>query len=808
MSPRPTATTAAVHTEARRLLARLESVDLDRYSVVGKCLRFDEQSRNLLKEFRQRLAETFLSNSRAPKNFLLWGAPGSGKSYLVQQVAKSLPPEVNYRELNLAEEDLTTFRAGLEAFAKVPRPGLCFIDEVDAHSDQVWPYETLLPFLDPPVPRRHQTAYCLAGSSGSDITELIEMIRSRPKGPDLVNRIPKGNEFPVLPLGVGDKVLVSVVQLVLAAQEEGRTVREIEKLALYYLAVHPSFTSARQLRSRTAQCAQRIPPAEDRVRYDYLFRAGDPENKQFWNQSELVRKGLENSFVRVVQARVETTAPAKSPEAQALRPLPPVIARSIPRIAVLPLANISPDPKDEYFADGLTEELISVLSQLKGLRVISHTSVNQYKETSKPIAQIGSELGADAVLEGSVRKAGDQLRIAVQLIDTRTDEHRWAAIYDRRLDNIFAIQAEVAERAAAALKVELLKGEREAIHEKPTSSLRAYESYLRGVQKFYKGAFEATLGAPEVLDKETTEYFEEAIREDPQFSAAYSFLANHLLAVMGTTRPAKEVVPRARELVTKALELDPNSSEAHTALGNLAFQADLDWSRAEAEFQQAIALNPSSSTARFWYAYLLGALGRLAEAKKQYLNSIELDPLWLLPRMNLVWTIRIDGNYSSALEECEKVVERFGHSGSTDWAICFLSAILGRSKESLRLVEPLVNATDYESRSLRSYTLALLGKPEELRALVDDVEAGRVTGYSMGSLGSAVRYALLGDREKAIRSLEEDCRSGERALWNTYNDEFWDGLRDDPRFIALLREMHLPTEVARPLFAFPLRAPG
>jgi len=222
-------------------------------------------------------------------------------------------------------------------------------------------------------------------------------------------------------------------------------------------------------------------------------------------------------------------------EAEAMGPVPP-------RLAVLPLVNISPDPKDEYFADGLTEELISVLSAIRGLRVIARTSVSQYKGSGKPIAQIGSELGVSSVLEGSVRKADHQLRISLQLIDVRTQEHRWAMTYDRKLENVFAIQADVAERTAGALKIELLKSEREAIQERPTSSLEAYESYLRGIRAFQQ----STGSGSEEFDTQAVRYFEEAIQKDPQFSGAYSYLANHLIGVMGTTRPGKDVFPRAR----------------------------------------------------------------------------------------------------------------------------------------------------------------------------------------------------------------------------------------------------------------------
>ena len=265
---------------------------------------------------------------------------------------------------------------------------------------------------------------------------------------------------------------------------------------------------------------------------------------------------------------------------------PPPERSPLPRVAVLPLANISPDPKDEYFADGLTEELISVLSQIRGLRVIARTSVGQYKGTSKPIGQIGSELGVDAILEGSVRKAGDQLRIAVQLIDVKTEEHRWAQTYDRMLANVFAIQAEVAERTAGALKLELLSSERDAVLERPTSSLVAYEAYLRGIQASRR--FTAGVESREELGRAVARHFEEALREDPDFAAAHSHLANFLVEISGITEETQRATSRAREHVHRALELNPRSSDAHAALGNLLMQADLDWPRAESEFRQAL----------------------------------------------------------------------------------------------------------------------------------------------------------------------------------------------------------------------------
>lgn len=479
--------------------------------------------------------------------------------------------------------------------------------------------------------------------------------------------------------------------------------------------------------------------------------------------------------------------PAKAEE-------PPSNASPYPRIAVLPLANISPDPRDEYFADGLTEELISVLSQIRGLRVIARTSVGQYKGTAKSIGQIGSELGVGSVLEGSVRKADGQLRITVQLIDVGTEEHRWAQTYDRRLENVFAIQAEVAEKTAEALKVELLKSERDAIQERPTSSLKAYESYLRGIQasrRFLDNRDETT-------DAEAVRCFEEAIREDSQFSAVYSNLANHLIGAMGITRPARDVFPRARQLLAKALELNPGSSDVHTAQGNLAMQADLDWVRAEAEFQQAIALNPSNSTARFWYGELLEDLQRFDEARKHFLVATELDPLWPNPRYMVAWTYSAQGDLGRAIELCEELAKNHSGSPSISLLLAVLYSAVGRADDAVMVAAPLASSSDPNSRLIHAEILGLVGRRKEARTLVSEWEEGSMTGYASATRVAAL-YALLGEREKALALLEQDYRDGDRSLWALYQEVFFDPIREDARFVALLRAMKLPTTLGRPL---------
>jgi len=476
----------------------------------------------------------------------------------------------------------------------------------------------------------------------------------------------------------------------------------------------------------------------------------------------------------------------------------PAAGNAPPRLAVLPLANISPDPKDEYFADGLTEELISVLSQIRGLRVIARTSVSQYRGTSKPIGQIGSELGVSSVLEGSVRKAGDQLRITVQLIDVGTQEHRWAQTYDRKLDNVFAIQAEVAAQTASALKVELLRREREAIRERPTASLAAYEAYLRGIQAYHQRGNDVQLA-------EARRYFELAIREDPEFVAAHAYLANQLIGELGMARPGQEVAPRARELVARALELDPESSEAHTAAGNLALQVDQDWPRAEAEFQRAISLNPSSSTARFWYGFLLMALQRFDEAMAQLEAGIELDPLWVNARLNLAGLFTIRGEYDRAIALSRKVLEDFGPTPFAQTQIAFTYALAGRDAEAIREVEGFEASPLFYLRAIRAGLLAWLGKPKEARALIAAWEKHSERGYlSLNMI--AELYGYLGENDRALALLEKDAAEGDRTFWNHYQSPGFDGVRDDPRFQALLREMHLPTTVPARRRILPARA--
>jgi len=473
---------------------------------------------------------------------------------------------------------------------------------------------------------------------------------------------------------------------------------------------------------------------------------------------------------------------------------PSVARQLLPRLAVLPLANISPDPNDDYFADGLTEELITVLSKIRGLRVIARTSVVQYKGTAKPIVQIGEELGVDSVLEGSVRKAGDQLRISVQLIDVRTEEHRWAQNYDRKLENVFAIQAEVAERTAGALKLEMLGTDRSAVHGRPTSSLAAYDLYLRGIQASRR--FSPGQGRHPRTTRDATWYFEEALREDPEFSAAHSSLANHLLAIGGVTREGREAFSRAQEHVTRALEIDPRSSDAHTARGNLAMQSEYDWSRAESEYRLALDLNPSNSTAHFWYRSLLTVLQRFAEAKDQLDAGLELDPLWFLAKRQGIRLLVLSGDWDASVRLAEGLVESARGDASNEREsrslLAWVYAYVGRPLDAERVDRGIHRLADPDSRLAHAVFLAWLGKRRGLLPALAAWERKATSEY-ISPLHVVQAYAQLGRTDAALSRLEQDLGSGESYLWAHYQLPYFDPIRDDPRFVAALEHFRLPT---------------
>ena len=320
------------------------------------------------------------------------------------------------------------------------------------------------------------------------------------------------------------------------------------------------------------------------------------------------------------------------------------------RIAVLPLKNMSPDPNDEYFADGMTEELITSLSFVKELTVIARTSVMQYKNSTKRIADIGKELGVGTLIEGSVRKAANKVRITIQLIDARNEGHLWAQSYDKQLDDVFMVQSEVAQKVADALKVTLLETQVRRLERGASKNPEAFNTYL-------KGMFYWSKRTPAGLRK-AAELFEESITLDPIFALGYAGVAQAFQVTAANHYEDPEVFyPKSKEFALKALSLDDDLAEAHAVLASCALGWDRDIDKCESEFKRAIELNPNYPTAHQWYAHLLLWEKRTDEAWREISRALELSPLSMIINANVADYYILTGNYEKGIEQVKKVIE-------------------------------------------------------------------------------------------------------------------------------------------------------
>jgi len=450
-------------------------------------------------------------------------------------------------------------------------------------------------------------------------------------------------------------------------------------------------------------------------------------------------------------------------------------------VAVLPLSNISPEPADAYFADGLTEELISVLSRVPDLGVIARTSVMPYKTQPKSIAEVGAELGVETILEGSVRKAGSHLRITLQLIDVATQRHIWANSYNRELTDVFAVQSDIAERTAEALRLQLTRREGSTEPRRLTANPEAYDLYLRGLV--------AATDREDRLDQ-AVDFFRRATELDPTFAEAFAAWANLYVAAAGDSVPMGEYLAKARGLVDRALELDPFSSEAHAALGNIRFQSELDWEGAEAEFREALRLNPSNISAHQFLGLMFIALRRFDEAQELLRRGIRLDPggrLHTTLALSLLW----GGDPDGALARLDDELRQAPNSVSLHQTRGMFALAAGRRAEAEREADfPLEGASDEEvfDHALLS---ALVGRRAIAEAVAARAERSELATY-LSPTHFAILRAALGENDRALDLLEQDFREGGRVLWLYYQGVWFDGLRGEPRFRALLRKYRLP----------------
>jgi TolB-like protein/DNA-binding winged helix-turn-helix (wHTH) protein len=458
-------------------------------------------------------------------------------------------------------------------------------------------------------------------------------------------------------------------------------------------------------------------------------------------------------------------------------------------VAVLPLQNLSNDPNQEYFVDGMTDELITDLAQIRALKVVSKTSIMRYKGTRSPLPQIGRDLGVDAVVEGSVLRSGDRVRITAQLIRTATDRHIWAAAYDGDLKDVLSLQARVAEAITNEVKLSLTAEESGRLRKGRAVDTEAFDLYLRGR---YVWNQRNTEGFQKAIS-----YFNQAIEKDPNFALAYSGLADsHTLLVLYGANPAE--MTEAQAAAEKALALDSTLAEAHTSLAAVKILHDWDWVGAEREFQRALDLNPNFAQAHHWYGnLLLGPEGRHDEAIAELQRAGELDPLCVIIKADTGFAYYLAGRYDLALQAYQRVLaenpnfipvhfylsQYYRQTGQYDlW--------LKETVENTRLAGPSSQAQSmeqlYTQGGFRS-VMEAMAKPTGSNRIANDKNDKNVTD----ACSSAQAYAALGKNESALNELEHCYRSAGTALIYLKVDPAWTNLRSEPRYRALLKRIGL-----------------
>jgi len=462
---------------------------------------------------------------------------------------------------------------------------------------------------------------------------------------------------------------------------------------------------------------------------------------------------------------------------------PSIAARS--RVAVLPFANISSDPQDEFFADGLTEELITELAQINGLRIIGHTSVNRFRGTKLSLAQIGKELGVGSILEGSVRKAGGTVRVTVQLIDAGTEEHAWAGTFDRPIENILEIQSEIARRVSQQLKVRILPAEERRLDAAPLVHPESYLASLRG-RTFLQSRSQSAL-------RSAKEQFERAIALDGQNARAYVGLSDSLRLLWGYYAERFEPPARSEELLRTALNLDPDLSEAHASLGETLRQR-YDFAEAEREFQRAIALNPGYSVAHHWYALLCEDTGRVDEAFRELSAAERADPLAEMTLYGqvqlLIWTGRLD----EAQDRLARLREVARWDRVSHWGAGQLAEARGNTGEVLKELRWLESsATDETSRlSWQTYELLARGDRGGALAVVEKIKE-TASDHRVRAVTLAGCYAQVNDVGESLRWLEEALSYGGFDLRQLRFDSGFASVRRDPRLKSLLEKRRIST---------------
>jgi TolB-like protein/DNA-binding winged helix-turn-helix (wHTH) protein/Tfp pilus assembly protein PilF len=468
-----------------------------------------------------------------------------------------------------------------------------------------------------------------------------------------------------------------------------------------------------------------------------------------------------------------------------LKPASTAQFNSVQAIAVLPLRNLSSDAAQEYFSDGITDEIITDLAKLGGPKVISRTSVMQYKGTSKTIPEIASELHVGAILEGSVERSGDRLRVRVQLIDAATDQHLWADTYDRQLSDVLLLEADLAQDIARQISGRLTPEQQQVLAHNRTLNPQAFQDYLQGRHYWAQRTGQSLTTA--------IEYFNRAIQEDPNDARSYAGLAQcYVVLPMVAKTSQTEAFQKAHDGAIKALALDNSLPEAHLAIAEIRLYQDWDFAGAEGEFKKTLDLNPNYSTAHQWYGEYLSLMARHQEAIREEQTALALDPLSAVVHLQFGNTLQQARQYNQALEQYNEALKIDPKFSLPFYAIYWVYRRQGKFAESIAPLRLAIQSWDAKG---------------DWVALVDQLPGAYSTGGRTGYLHQCIKiherserpwlylardYADLGDRERALAALNKSYENHHfEVLW-LLDDPELDPLRSDPRFQELVKKIGFP----------------
>jgi serine/threonine-protein kinase len=459
-----------------------------------------------------------------------------------------------------------------------------------------------------------------------------------------------------------------------------------------------------------------------------------------------------------------------------------------PSIAVLPFINMSPDPENEYFGDGLAEELINALVQLRGLRVAARTSAFSFKAAQQSISDIGRQLHVDSILEGSVRKVGKRIRVTAQLINTADGYHLWSEIYDREMEDIFDLQDEITHAIVEKLKVKLESHSGSRHVKRHTENVEAYNLYLKGRYQLNQRTEQSLVKA--------IECFEQAVSEDPVYAMPHAGLAEAYILLnvdcprLFCERNPAELVAKARRAARRAIDLGGSSAEAHVALALVNFRLDWDWEAAEEEFRRAIELDEEFATAHHQYAMFLSSLGRLDEALVQIRRAHELDSLSPIIATAVGRILHFCRRYDEAIEQCQRTVEVNPQFPGAYFDLGLAYIEKGRHSEAISAFKKMGELTGNQNSGLMLLAWGRMGQEEKASEILEELSE-KSNGQYVPPLSLAFLNMELGNLDRAMDLLEKGYAVRDSNLLYLQCEPAFDPLRDDPRFQKLLNRMNL-----------------